>query len=302
MERFLVHHEIVKFLRKKTPSSTCKMPESYSKTETMSTSHIETSLEDCIAAPGSQMYDRRGRLLIPQPMDDANDPLNWSTTRKVTIIITVAAWIFLGTFNMIIIGSAFFQITAEFHNDFALTTYLVGGPLLSYGVASLFWVAAGNRFGVRLCFFLSSVVAGCFSIWSAKAATFGQLVAARTLASIAFASPETLGPQVAADVFFLKDRAKCIAFITAMQASGFAIGPLAGGFIVRDLGWRWTEWVMTILAFSIAVVIFCILPETQYTSDLNHAVKRRSLTQEFKFTRVSGSGRAKVHRYDFIFL
>jgi MFS family permease len=92
-------------------------------------------------------------------------------------------------------------------------------------------------------------------IWAAKAQTFDQLVAARTLASVAFASPETLSPQVIGDLFFLKDRAKCMAFVVAMQASGFALGPLICSFIVRDLGWRCTEWIMVILTCCTAVII-----------------------------------------------
>ncbi|RFU33951.1 hypothetical protein B7463_g2367, partial [Scytalidium lignicola] len=191
------------------------------KPEAISATQLEDVSDKMKASAENFRYDKHGHLLVPQPMDDANDPLNWSALRKVIIITVVAAWIFLGTLNMIIVASAFFAITDEFHNEFAVTTYLVGGPLFSYGVVSLVWVTAGNRFGVRLCFVSSAIVAG-----------------SRTLASMAFASPETLGPQVVADVFFLKDRAKSIAFITAMQAGGFAIGPLVGGFIATDLRWR----------------------------------------------------------------
>lgn len=276
------------------------MSDTENKADIFSATHLEADSESR-SSPATQFYDKYGNILIPQPMDDANDPLNWSALRKIIIITTVAAWTFLGTFQVIIVGSAFFDVTAEFHNNFAVNTYLVGGPVLSYGVASLFWVAVGNRFGVRLCFFASPIIAGCLSIWGAKATTFGQLVAARTLAGLAFASPETLGPQVVADVFFVKDRTKCMAFITAMQASGFALGPLAGGFIVRDLGWRWTQYILAILTFSVAVIIFVFFPETQYTSDLKFAVTTRSLAQQFKFTRVSGGGRAKVHRYTLSF-
>ena len=265
------------------------------KSEDFSEAHLESTSEDT-ERTAPQQYDKKGRLLEPQPVDDANDPLNWSATRKFIIIVVVAAWTFLGTFNMIIAGPTLFPVAAELKTDFALTTYLVGGPLLSYGVASLFWVPTANRYGVRLSFVLSAFVAACFSIWGAKATTFGQLVAARTLASVAYASPETLAPQVVADVFFLKDRAKCMAFVLAMQASGFAMGPLVGAFIVQDLGWRWTQWVMTILTFGVAVAILVFVPETQYTADLGFAVVKRTFAQEFRFTRVSGGGRAKVHR------
>jgi MFS family permease len=272
------------------------MAESPRKSDGLSTAQLEYEVKGQTTPPSLQQYDKHGRLLEPQPVNDANDPLNWSTLRKLAIILTLAVWMFLGTLHMIIAGPTFFAVPAELHTPFALTTYLVGGPLLSYGVASLFWVATGNRYGVRLCFFLPAIIAGVFCIWGAKASTFGQLVAARTLASIFFASPETLGPQAVGDVFFLKDRGKCVAFITALQGSGFAMGPLVGSFIVRDLGWRWTQWIMAILAFSVAALIFVFFPETQYTADPRTVTEKRLPDQNFTFTRVSGGGQAKVHR------
>ena len=242
---------------------------------------------------------KSGRVKDPQPIDDANDPLNWSTTRKLLIIATVGVWIFVGTLSLIIPSPTFVPVSAELGIAFNFTSYLVSGPLLAYGMASLFWVATGNRYGVRLCFILSAVVAGCFSIWGAKAPTFSQLITARTLAAIAFASPETLGPQIVGDVFFLKDRAKCMSFVTSAQSTGFAAGALVGNFVVDRLGWRWTQWVMAILAFAVAILMFFTLPETQYTADLQFATSKRRLVQEFQFTRVSGGGRAKVHRYGY---
>lgn len=165
--------------------------------------------------------------------DDAHDPLNWSTVRKLSILIITAVWTFLGTTNMIIAGPTLLFVAKELDVSLNVTSYSIGGPLLAYGVASLIWVAFGNRFGVRLTFVGTSVIAGSLSIWAARAGTFGQLVASRTLASVFFASPETLGPQMVGDVFWLKDRSKAVSLLVIMQGSGFACGPLIGAFIVE---------------------------------------------------------------------
>ena len=164
--------------------------------------------------------------------DDLHDPLNWSGARKVSILVVVAIWTFLGTTNMIIAGPTLFPISLDFATPIATTSYSIGGPLLAYGVASLIWVAFGNRFGVRLTFVGTSAIAGSLCLWGAKTSSFGTLVAARTLSSVFFASPETLGPQVVGDVFFLKDRSKAVSLLVIMQGGGFAAGPLIGAFIV----------------------------------------------------------------------
>jgi MFS family permease len=165
---------------------------------------------------------------------DPHDPLTWSAARKVTILTVIGLWVFIGTFNTIIIGPALQIVPVELNSSFSSSTYLIGGPLLAYGVASFFWVPLANRLGSRLIFVSTAIAAACMSIWGAKATTFGSLVAARTLASGFFASPETLAPQMIGDVFYIKDRAKAITWINVLQATGYGAGPLFGSFIIQN--------------------------------------------------------------------
>lgn len=173
-------------------------------------------------------------IAVGETEADPHDPLGWTTARKFTILIIIGLWVFVGTFNMIIIGPALQIVPVDLDSSFSSSTYLIGGPLLAYGVASFCWVPLANRRGSRLVFVLTAVAAACMSVWGAKATTFGSLVAARTLASGFFASPETLAPQMIGDVFYIKDRAKGIAWINIVQATGYAAGPLFGSFIVQD--------------------------------------------------------------------
>lgn len=259
-------------------------------------SHLEAGSQEVKFNVSSTKLGKNGLPLEPNPMNDANDPLNWSAAKKILILIIVSAWVFLGTLNMIIAGPTFYSVAAELKTDFSLMTYLVGGPLLAYGVASLLWVAFANRHGVRFSFVVTTFISASLGIWGAKATTFSQLVAARSLASVFYASPETLAPQVVADVFFLKDRSKAMALVLCMQATGFAMGPLVGSFVTENLGWRWTQWLMTILTYAICASILLFVPETQYTADPKFIKDKRTVTQNWLFTRVSGGGQAKVHR------
>lgn len=179
--------------------------------------------------------ERKGSENGPDALkpSDPHDPLTWSTAKKLTILLVVGLWILLGTSNMIIIGPALQIVPQEFHSSFDSSTYLVGGPLLAYGVASFFWVPLSNRYGVRSVFVCSSIAAACMNCWAAKATSFGSLVAARTIASAFYAPPETLAPQLVGDLCYLKDRAKAMTWIGIWQASGFAGGPLVGAFIIQ---------------------------------------------------------------------
>ena len=187
--------------------------------------------------------------------DDVHDPLNWSAPQKLVVLVVTAIWTFLGTTNMIIAGPTLLPISVALNVPTALTTYSIGGPLLAYGIASLIWVAFANRFGIRLTFVGTSLIAGSLCFWGAKATTFGSLVAARTLASVFFASPETLGPQMVGDVFFFKDRSKAVSLLVIMQGSGFAFGPLCGAFIVEYVphfrsSHCFTRWILGSLSIN----------------------------------------------------
>ena len=162
---------------------------------------------------------------------DVHDPLNWSMPQKLLVLAVLCLWIFTGTANGLINGSALYTIAGEFSVPVADTSYLIGGPSLTYGVGSIFWVAFGNRYGVRVTFVLTSVVAACMCFWGAKATSFGSLMAARVISALFYASPETLGPQVVGDVFLLKDRAKAVTCIVVFQGAGYALGPLFGAYI-----------------------------------------------------------------------
>ncbi|RFU27153.1 hypothetical protein B7463_g9177, partial [Scytalidium lignicola] len=249
-------------------------------------------IESTITGPESESTDS------PTWRLDPHDPLNWSPTQKFIILLTTAVWSFIGTAFTTIVAPALQVITDDLGNDFSVSTYLVGGPILAYGVTSLIWVPLGNRFGVRFVFVGCALVAGLLSIWGAKATSFSDLAASRTLANGFFASPETLGPQMVGDVFFMEDRAKALTFICVFQAGGFSLGPLLGSYILRDTNnWRWLQWTSSIISLALAVVLFLCYPETQYNKSREGRVIKRRMIDNFRFWPVSGGGKPKVQSF-----
>lgn len=240
---------------------------------------------------------RTGLPLVPQPSDDPFDPLNFSRWRKFMILVVLFVWSGVGCIHQVPVAPALAIIADEFNISLQEATYLVGAPLLAYGVASLIWVAVGNRFGVRITFLVTSFLAGIFCVWAALAQSAASLIAARTLVAVVGASPETLGPQAIGDVFFLPDRATCMSLIVLSQAGSFPLGSLVGAYITQERGWRWIEWAVAILAFGACLLVFVFFPETQYTRASTEKHQREATwADNFRVWPVSGGGRAKVDR------
>ena len=166
--------------------------------------------------------------------DDPHNPQQWPVSQKLAILSVSGLWILLGTSNMTIISPALGLISADLQSSIGDAPYLIGSPLLAYGVTSLLWVPLANRFGVRSVYVCTSLTAACFSVWAARASSFASLIVARTLASAMFAPPETLAPAMVGDVFHLSTRAKSMSFITILQAVGFAGAPIVGSATVSN--------------------------------------------------------------------
>jgi EmrB/QacA subfamily drug resistance transporter len=101
-----------------------------------------------------------------------------------------------------------------------------------------------------------------FSIACAVAPTIGVLIAARALqgAAGALLTPSSLAIIVAA--FSEKERGAAIGSWTAWGGIAAIVGPLAGGWIVDQISWRWIFALNVPLALVTMMLIFAAVPRT----------------------------------------
>ncbi len=55
---------------------------------------------------------------------------------------------------------------------------------------------------------------------------------------------------------------------------GPVMGPILGGFVAQDKGWRWTIWVVAWMGSVVVMMIFFLLPETSAANILYRRAKR----------------------------
>lgn len=91
-----------------------------------------------------------GQALFPVPADDPNDPLQWPSWKKTTILILISIYSFLG--NSALTGPAVYigLYVEEFGISPAAASGLISYPNLAYGFGSLFLVPAYLKFGRRI--------------------------------------------------------------------------------------------------------------------------------------------------------
>ena len=83
---------------------------------------------------------------------------------------------------------------------------------------------------------------------------------------------EPLSVDTLHDLFFLHERGTHAGVQAIWLSWGSSLAPVICGFLIEKKGWRWYHWLTTIMAGANMILIFFLVPETQYRRDLHEAL------------------------------
>jgi EmrB/QacA subfamily drug resistance transporter len=134
--------------------------------------------------------------------------------------------------------------------------------LLALGSLILIGGSLGDIYGERRIFSIGLVGFGLFSVLCAFAPTMNVLIGARALqgAAAALVTPSSLAIIVAA--FTSRERGAAIGSWTAWSGIAAVAGPLAGGWIVDQLSWRWIFALNVPIVIGTLLLVFVAVPRT----------------------------------------
>ncbi|GIZ44837.1 hypothetical protein CKM354_000802300 [Cercospora kikuchii] len=205
-----------------------------------------------------------GSVLVPQPSNNANDPLNWSTTWKLIVAISQLLYVWVLVCTALSLAPLFPFLGQEFHLDQQQLSLLTGLNVITLGFANVLIVPISNIFGRRPTAIFFGVLVVLTNIWQALASSHQSLLAARACNGIVAATSETIMVQTIADMFFLHERGTWMAAYFTFYFSGAFLGPIMAGTIGSHHGWRSFFWLSTALTgFVTLLLVFCY-PETKY--------------------------------------
>src|SRR3989440_947835 len=132
--------------------------------------------------------------------------------------------------------------------------------LLALGSLILIGGSLGDIYGERRVFAIGVAAFGLLSLACALAPTIDALIAARALqgAAGALLTPSSLAIIVAA--FSPQERGAAIGSWTAWGGIAVIVGPLAGGWIVDQVSWRWIFALNVPLVLATLALIFAAVP------------------------------------------
>lgn len=192
---------------------------------------------------------------------DAENPKEWPAWYRMWCIVTVSfsAWVIVlysTSYSASIPG-----LQAEFssHKSVAslgMTTYLLG-----LAAGSFFAAPLSELFGRRPVYLLSLALWGVCIVPCGMANSLSVMVGFRFIGAVFGAALISNGPGSVVDVCRPEYLAMGMSIFSVGPFNGPVLGPLVGGWVFQLHGWRWTNWVVLILAGA-ALAMMLTVKET----------------------------------------
>lgn len=198
--------------------------------------------------------------------DGPDDPLhsqNWPLRKK----ILTAAMLGYTTMTSAFASSIFSSATAIVAKEYGVGTEvgLLGTTfyVLGFAFGPSLWAPLSELRGRRLPIVIAMFGFSLFSIACATAKDIQTILLCRFFSGFFGACPLAVVAAVFSDMFDNNTRGIAVTLFSMAVFTGPLLAPFIGGFIVTShLGWRWTEYLVSIMGFAAFVLDLFFLEET----------------------------------------
>jgi MFS family permease len=143
-------------------------------------------------------------ILVPQPSDDPNDPLNWPLWKRDLITLILSLTAIFGTALGPILAANTITLSLWLKVKFTKVALLTGYFLLGVGVGGFFFVPSSRIWGKRHAFLIGTMILIGTSAWGgATGHNYKSLLWARIIQGIGAAPFEALVNATVGDLYFV---------------------------------------------------------------------------------------------------
>lgn len=227
-------------------------------------------------------------VLAPQPSEDPNDPLNWSSTKKLTIltILGFGTCLYAATFSPLL-NAGLSTISTDFGVPIGNITLISGYQLLVAGASGPFICAISRRYGKRPCFLFSSLIGLVGTIVGSATKDYNGLIAARVIQGLAISAYESLIISVIGDLYFVHQRGTYNSAVQFLLGGVSNFSSVLTGLVTANLGWQYLFHLLVVSIGIQLILLFLFCPETAYIRD------RRYNTDELATDDLKGLSEAE---------
>ncbi|KAL2809384.1 major facilitator superfamily domain-containing protein [Aspergillus granulosus] len=228
--------------------------------------------KDGESAPGTAegLKQKDGIVLVPQPSDSPNDPLN----DLILLIISLLSAV-VGAYGPML-GPGFVEIAAELNVSVNKVSQATSYLVLACGLGLFISNPLAKCYGKRPVYLGAGLLMMASSIWGAATHGYGSFLACRLVGGLGMGPYEVLVQCTIGDMYFVHERATRIAIWNLFLVAGISAGPLVSAYIIQYAGYRWTFGVCAIFFGVLTGAFFFLAPETAYIRHNDGSLSRAS--------------------------
>jgi DHA1 family multidrug resistance protein-like MFS transporter len=198
--------------------------------------------------------------------DGPDDPLhaqNWPMRKKVLTAAMLGYTTMTSAFTSSIFSSATSAVAVAYGVSSEVGILGTSLYVLGFATGPSLWAPLSELRGRRLPIVLAMFGFSVFSIACATAKDIQTILICRFFSGFFGACPLAVVAAVFSDMFDNKTRGIAVTIFSMAVFTGPLLAPFIGGFIVTShLGWRWTEYLASIMGFVAFALDLFFLEET----------------------------------------
>ncbi|KAF1996209.1 MFS general substrate transporter [Amniculicola lignicola CBS 123094] len=207
-------------------------------------------------------------ILIPQPSEDPNDPLNWSQTKKwtITLIIAFGSVIYAAVLAPLL-SPALVLIAIDYKVTVGDITVISGYMLLVTACIGPIVSALSRKYGKRPMFIVATLFGMLGTIVGSAVDSYDGLLAARIIQGGSISAFESLVVSMIGDLWFVHQRGVFMTIIQFILGAASNFSAIIVGPICTNLGWRYLFHILNAFTVLETILVFFFVPETNYIRD-----------------------------------
>lgn len=203
-------------------------------------------------------------ILIPQPCNSPNDPLNWSKYRKFVnfAILAVITGFTAATSN----DAGAIQDSLNELYDISYDKMNIGAGVLFLGIGwgTFFITPLASLYGRKLSYFICIFLGLLGAVWFALSRRTADAIWSQLFVGISESCAEALVQLSLSELYFQHQLGSVLTVYILATSVGTFLGPLIAGFIVQYVGFRWVGWIAVFISIGLLFIIFFVLEETMF--------------------------------------